>query len=302
MSTAPAGPTADRAGVRTLEVLATGPLATYQDRGRPGLAAMGVSRSGAADRGAYELGNRLLLNDPGTPAVEVTFGGLSLRARQPLMLALSGAECPARVDGRAVANSGLFYMGQGQVLTLGLPSRGLRTYLGVRGGFDVEPVLGSASTDTLSGLGPAPLAVGDILRVHPPRTDLFAGVDTPSIRLLPEDTISLDVVLGPRDDWQDDLRQLTDTPWLVSAKSNRVGVRLENGVMRRSREVAGAELASEGVVRGSIQVPASGEPIIFGADHPVTGGYPVVGVLTEESADLAAQARPGQHIAFRIVR
>lgn len=287
---------------RPLEVLATGPLATFQDRGRPGMAAMGVSRSGAADRRAYELGNRLLLNDAGTPSVEVTFGGLSVRAHAPLMLALTGAECPATVDGRAVANSGLLYLDAGQVLTLAMPRAGLRTYLTARGGFLTDRVLGSASTDTLSGLGPPPIAKGDVLRVGPPASDKFSGVDTPNVRLLPTDTMTLDVVLGPRDDWQEDLIQLTETHWLVSAKSNRVGVRLENGVMRRHHDFAGAELASEGVVRGSIQVPASGEPIIFGADHPVTGGYPVVGVLTEESADLAAQARPGQHIAFRIVR
>lgn len=290
------------AWTRTLEVLATGPLTTIQDRGRPGHAALGVGRSGAADRWAYELGNRLLLNDPGPPSLEITLGGLSLLADGPLMLALSGAECRATVDGRAVAHSGLFYLGAGQVLTLGTPQAGVRSYLAVRGGFDVARVLGSASTDTLSGLGPAPLARGDVLRVGPPTTEHFSGVDTPPSRVLSADRLVLEVVPGPRDDWLADPDQLTRADWVVSARSNRVGVRLENGVIRRHPSFVGAELVSEGVVRGAVQVPPDGRPIIFGPDHPVTGGYPVVGVLTEASCDLAAQARPGQRIALRLAR
>ena len=154
----------DRAGVRGLEVLATGPLTLVEDTGRPGLAGMGVGRSGAADPTAYLLGLRLVghLLDVDHPPVgaaapaslEVTLGGLSVRAHGDLLVALTGAPCPADVDGRAVPHAAPVVLADGQVLTLGTPKVGLRSWLAVRGGIAVPPVLGSRSTDTLSGLGP----------------------------------------------------------------------------------------------------------------------------------------------------
>jgi len=285
---------------RTMQVLATGPWAAFQDEGRPGLAAIGVSRSGAADRASYRLGGRLLHNASNLPAIEVLFGGLTLQANAPLMLVLTGADCSPTVDGKAVAHQGPFYIAAGQVLRLGIPSHGLRTYLSVRGGFQVPSVLGSASTDTLSGIGPAPLSGGDLIRVGTHKTHKFAGVDDPAITALDQGPMRLQVRLGPRDEWLDDPDQLTHTDWTVSTRVNRVGIRLEGGALARARGFRDRELPSEGVVRGAIQVPSAGQPLIFGADHPVTGGYPVVAVVRPTDADRAAQARPGQVIHFQI--
>ncbi|MFT3834936.1 MAG: urea amidolyase family protein [Micropruina sp.] len=305
------GPTADTSGldrsvvervettlVRGLEVLATGPLLLIVDEGRPGYAAMGVGRSGAADRIAYRLGGRLVGNPAGLAALEITFGGLRLRARTTCLVALTGADCAATVDGRAVTHAGPVYLRTGQELRLGTPRTGLRTYLSVAGGFDLPVVLGSASTDMLSGVGPALPNVGDLLPTGaPPATP--PGLDSAPRTPATDAEILLDVLPGPRADWLADPGALGSQGWQVSERSDRVGVRLTGDPLHRHPSKAGRELPSEPMVRGSIQVPPEGRPVIFGVDGPVTGGYPVVGVLTEASCDAVAQARPGDRIRFR---
>ncbi len=283
-----------------LEVLATGPLLLIVDEGRPRYAAMGVGRSGAADRASYRLGGRLVGNAPGRAALEVTFGGLRLRARTACLIALTGADCAATVDGRAVTHAGPVYLRAGQELRLGTPRDGLRTYLSVAGGVHLPAVLGSASTDTLSGVGPALPEVGDVLPIGAP------PVGSPSIESVPGRRSSdgptlLDVLPGPRTDWLADPAGLGSQDWQVSERSDRVGVRLLGDPLLRHPSRAGRELPSEPMVRGSIQVPPDGRPVIFGVDGPVTGGYPVVGVLTEDACDAVAQTRPGERVRFSSV-
>ncbi|MFT4294938.1 MAG: urea amidolyase family protein [Micropruina sp.] len=302
----PAGPDAgpgldelDR-GAQGLDVLAAGPLALIVDEGRPGYAALGVGRSGAADRAAYRLGGRLTGNPPGLAALEITFGGLRVRARSTCLIALTGADCAATVQGRPVTHNGPVYLRAGQELLLGVPRAGLRSYLSVAGGFQVPPVLGSASTDTLSGIGPPRLAAGDFVGVRTPQAPRLLAVE--SIPRGPGGSgPTLDVLPGPRSDWLADPAALTVQQWRVSDRSDRIGVRLLGDPLPRHPSRAGAELPSEPMVRGSIQVPPDGRPVIFGADHPVTGGYPVVGVLTEAGCDALAQARPGDRVSFRRV-
>jgi biotin-dependent carboxylase-like uncharacterized protein len=273
-----------------LTVLETGPLATIQDRGRAGQAALGVPRSGACDRSSYDLANRLVGNRPGAAAIEVTFGGLVLRAEADVVVALTGAPCPG-VPLNAPAT-----LRTGQLLRLGVPRSGLRTYVAVRGGIDVPPVLGSRSTDLLSGLGPAPLQPGVTLpigRAH----DHMPGVDLAPVPDPPAGEVVLQVAPGPRRDW------FTDAGWKsfitqrydVSSNSNRVGVRLEGEPLERARE---GELASEGMTLGAVQIPPSGLPVVFLADHPVTGGYPVIAYVTTRSLPYCAQLRPGQPARF----
>jgi biotin-dependent carboxylase-like uncharacterized protein len=279
---------------RALVVLETGPLALVQDLGRPGLAAMGVGRSGAADRGAFRLGARLLAQGYRAAAIEVTLGGLAVRAHGDVLLALTGAEAPATVEGTAVAHAASVLLRDRQVLRLAVPKAGLRTYLSARGGVDVPAVLGSRATDMLSRLGPAPLKIGDVLPIgRPPST--FPNVDLAPVRSLTSGPIAIRALLGPRADWLAD-PQLLATTWAVSSRSDRVGIRLEGRALQRHDSRLGQELLSEGVVRGAIQVPPGGEPVLFLADHPVTGGYPVVAVVKDSDVDLAAQAVPGQVI------
>jgi biotin-dependent carboxylase-like uncharacterized protein len=284
---------------RALKVLATGPLTLVQDLGRVGFAAIGVGPSGVVDRGAFRLGARLLAQPYTAAALEVTFGGLSVRAQGSLQLALTGAPAPATVDGRVVGYAGPFALADGQVLRLGTPTVGVRTYLSVRGGVDVPPVLGSRATDTLSGLGPPPVQTGDLVQVGPPPTS-FPHIDQAPTPALSGETLVLRATLGPRHDWLADAAALSATTWTTSSQSDRVGIRLEGEPLRRHTSRMSQELPSEGVVRGAIQVPPGGQPVIFLADHPVTGGYPVVAVLVDEAIDQAAQAVPGQQIRIAL--
>jgi len=284
-------------GSRVLEVLATGALALVEDLGRPGLAATGVGRSGAADRAALRLANRLVANAEDAAGLEVVFGGLAVRARGLLTVALTGAPAPADVDGTPVGHRAVLTLRAGQVLRLGTPPTGLRTYLAVRGGITVDPVLGSCSTDVLSGLGPEKLAPGDVLPVGP-EPGAVPLVDVAPVADPPGGPVVLRAVPGPRADFLADPAALARATWTASSRSDRVGMRLEGDALERA---GSGELPSEGLVRGSVQVPPGGEPVLFLADHPVTGGYPVAAVVLDADVDRAAQVRPGQQVRFVLV-
>ena len=188
---------------------------------RPGLAATGVGRSGAADRRSLRLANRLVANPEGAAGIEVVFGGLAVRAHGLLTVALSGAPAPADVDGTPVGHHALITLYPGQVLRLGVPPTGLRTYLAVRGGLAEPHVLGSASTDPTMGVGPDPLAPGRRLAVgSPPDREPAADVDVAAPEPPPVTDVALRVVLGPRDDWfaPSAVDSLTSQPWAVTAE------------------------------------------------------------------------------------
>ncbi|WP_346028743.1 urea amidolyase family protein [Arthrobacter parietis] len=291
-----------------LEVLSPGPQSLIQDLGRPGLGDLGVSASGAADTASARQANRLVGNQPGDAVVESVLGGLAVRAHGELTLALSGASVPAQIDGprgeRNVPMCSPFALHDGEQLSLDVPESGLRTYLGVRGGIDVAPVLGSRSTDLMSGIGPAVLVKGAVLPVG----DVGNGrtVGAPETSPLPPDilehrkTVTLHITTGPRQDWftPESQATLTEQPWTVTAESNRIGVRLGATNGRPLERARTEELPSEGVVAGSLQVPPSGLPVLFLADHPVTGGYPVIGVVVPEDLPIAAQLSPGTTVRF----
>lgn len=281
---------------RALTVEVAGVLTTVQDLGRPGLAGWGVSPSGAADRGSLRLANRLVGNPESAAGLEVTLGGLGVRARGDLVVAVTGADVDVTVDGRAVGAGTAVAVADGQRLRLGPARTGLRAYLAVRGGVAVPEVLGSRSTDLLSGLGPRPARAGQVLPVGAPPASLPA-VDVAPVGPAGGRELALRVVPGPRDDWFQPaaLEVLLSSPYRVTPDSNRVGMKLSGPVLARS---IARELPSEGVVRGALQVPPSGQPVLFLADHPVTGGYPVIAVVVDEDTDLAAQARPGALLRF----
>lgn len=278
----------------TLEVLRTGPLALVEDLGRPGLAHMGVTRSGAADRRSHTLANRLVANPGESATIEVTFGGFSARVcGGDVSIAVTGADTDPAVNGIPFGTNSIHHVHDGQVISLGAPHAGLRSYLAVRGGIDVTPVLGSRSFDVMSAIGPSPLRPGDVLPVGE-HTDEFPEVDQAPVAAIADDVVELQVVPGPRDDWFVDPDILVRTNWLVTNRSDRVGMRLV-GMPLEYRDTD-RQLPSEGATRGAIQVPPNGFPVILGPDHPVTGGYPVIGVVTEEDIDKLGQVRPGQTV------
>lgn len=296
-SSAPASPRPHPIASRALTVVRPGPRTTVQDAGRPGWAHVGVTASGAADRAALRLANRLVGNPEHLAALEVTLGGLSLRASDSMTLAVTGALAPATLNGAPVPHTCVVHLTAGDTLSLGIPEAGLRSYVAVAGGIDADPVLGSRSTDTLSGLGPEPLHPGQVLRVGVPQTLPPLPTQAPPFHR-DDDTVVLEALPGPRSHWLADLDALAG-PWRVSDQADRVGVRLTGTPLERHPQWQGVELPSEGVVRGAIQLPGNGLPLVFGPDHPVTGGYPVIAVLTEASSDRLAQARPGQLVELR---
>jgi biotin-dependent carboxylase-like uncharacterized protein len=284
---------------RALVVVRAGALTTVQDRGRPGHAHLGVPRSGALDGPAAALVNRLVGNPPETAVLETTLNGCAVRPRSTVTAAVGGAPCPVTVDGRPVAWGTPVRIPAGSVLDIGSAVSGVRSYLAVAGGIAVDPVLGSRSTDLLSGLGPPPLTDGTVLPLGQPLTP-HARVDAVPHPAPPAELI-LHVTLGPRDDWftQDAIRTFTSRPYRVSTSSNRIGLRTEGPALERALP---GELPSEGMVLGAVQVPPDGHPVIFLADHPTTGGYPVIAVVRPTDLPPAAQAAPGTQVRFIPVR
>ena len=277
-----------------LDVLRTGPLTLVEDLGRPGLAHVGVGRSGAADRRAHALANRLVANPADRATLEVTLGGFSARVQGgPVEIAVTGADARASVDGVPFGLNSVRRLEPGQVLALTTPSSGLRSYLAVRGGIDVAPVLGSRSYDTMSGIGPPPLRPGDVVSVGR-AGDGFPEVDQAPVRPVAGGPLDLAVIPGPRDGWFVDPDALVRTEWVASDLCDRVGIRLAGAGL--THRWPGRQLPSEGAVRGAIQIPPNGRPVILGPDHPVTGGYPVIGVIADADTDRLAQLRPGERL------
>ena len=301
----PARSRAAGAEAAAVTVVDPGLLSLVEDEGRPGHADLGVTTSGAADAASARAAGRLVGNDRGAALIE-TLGGLVLRAEVAVVVARTGAAAPARIR-RASADPATdieapfcapFLLRPGQELSLGYPEKGLRSYLAVRGGIAVPTVLGSRSRDVLGGLGPDPLRAGDALAIG----DEIAGAvgDPLPVPSAGTDPAMLRIRFGPRDDAfaPDELARLTQTTWVVGAKSDRVGARLAPADGGTALRAPATELASEGVVAGSLQIPPSGEPVLFGADHPVTGGYPVIAVVIDADLPLAAQLRPGERVRF----
>ncbi len=281
----------------TLEILRTGPLALVQDLGRVGLAHLGVTRSGAADRRAHTLANRLVANPDDRATIELTMGGFAARVRGgDIDIAVTGADAHATVGSTLFGANSIQHVRDGELIALGIPQSGLRSYLAVRGGIDAAPVLGSRSHDVLSGIGPAPLQPGDVLAIAD-HTEQYPELEQAPVAPIADQLVELTVVPGPRDDWIADADALVHTVWVASDRSDRVGMRLQGRPL--AHRSPGRQLPSEGATRGAIQVPPNGLPVILGPDHPVTGGYPVVGVIADHDIDKVAQVRPGQQVRLR---
>ncbi|MFG3323190.1 biotin-dependent carboxyltransferase family protein [Streptomyces sp. NPDC048171] len=284
---------------RALAVVRAGALTTVQDRGRPGHAHLGVPRSGALDAPAAALVNRLVGNPPEAAVLETTLTGCALRPRCAVTVAVGGAPCPVTVDGRPASWGAPVGVPAGALLDVGPAGSGVRSYVAVSGGVLAEQVLGSRSTDLLSGLGPPPLSDGMVLALGRPR-GRHACVDVAPQPAPPAELI-LRVTPGPRADWftPEAVRTFTSRAYRVSAASNRIGLRVEGPPLERARA---GELPSEGMVLGAVQVPPDGRPVVFLADHPTTGGYPVIGVVRSRDLPAAAQAVPGTPVRFVEVR
>jgi biotin-dependent carboxylase-like uncharacterized protein len=278
---------------RALEVVVPGLLTLVQDLGRPGRQGWGVAPSGAFDRGAHDRAQRLVGNDASAAGLEVLLGPFAAVARGDLVVAVTGAECEVVVSGRGEAGEMALYLRDGERLELGRCVAGVRLSLGVRGGVDVPAVLGSRSRDVGGGIGPAPLAAGNVLPVG---AQVGGEPHYGPARLARRGPLVLELAPGPHDDALDGgaWAAIEGTSWVVGERSDRMGVRLEGGGVRGA-----GELASFPVVPGSVQLTPSGELVVLGPDAGVTGGYPVLGVVSRLGLDALAQARPGTGVVVR---
>ncbi len=269
-------------------VVKAGPLTLVQDLGRPGLSALGVAPSGAADREALIRANLLLGNETGAAALEVTFGGVEISPSAATSVALAGAR------DRTVA-PGVVVVPAGERLRLGVPVEGLRSYLAFPGGIDAPAVLGSRATCTLTGIGPPPVRSGTALPLGPARRPVPAAVDPDPVPLPGRD---LTVRYWPGPDLQrlpgPVARRLADAPLTVGVDSNRVAVHLTGWRL----DAPPAERDPIGLLPGAVQLIPDGSLRVFLADHPLTGGYPLIGVVDPTDVRLLAQARPGTTVRF----
>lgn len=297
------------AGAPALEIVTPGLQATLQDLGRSGQAAQGVAASGAIDRASLRAANRLVGNAVDAACIEVTQGGFVLASRGDTVVAVTGAAGPLMLqatDGRQwpLARHAPIALGDGDRLLIGEAQAGVRSYVAVRGGFDRPPVLGSLSLDTLAGVGPTALAAGERLAVRRPASSAVTDrvQEAPAVAWpAAGQCVTLDMIPGPRTDWftPEAFALLQAQEWRVTPQSNRVGLRLQ-GAQALTRAVT-AELPSEGTPLGALQVPASGQPVLFLADHPLTGGYPVIACIAPWHLDLAGQLPVGVRIRLRAV-
>jgi KipI family sensor histidine kinase inhibitor len=280
--------------------------ATIQDAGRRGLGHLGVGRSGALDARSLAEANWLVGNPARAAGIEIAPGGFECRATGDLVLAVTGADAPLTIgeaaadeDQRSAPFRTPFLLRDGERLAFGVPRTGFRSYLALRGGAAVTPVLGSRSTDTLSALGPLPLSAGAIIPVGAEETGDVRYPDKPATEPAKKEPVVLPVTLGPRDDLFSPtaVERFFGSTWTVATAADRVGLRLSGSAGSLPVDAVG-ELPSEGMATGSIQVPPSGNPILFLNDHPVTGGYPVIGVVDTDVLRLAAQLAPGDRIVF----
>jgi len=266
--------------MRAITILAAGPQTLVQDGGRRGYAHLGVPRSGAFDTGAWRLANRLVGNVDGAAALEVLGGGLTVEASCHVTVAVTGAQGHVDVDGRHAGTHTPLHLAPGARLHLGQARTGIRYYLAVSGGLSTPPVLGSRSHDTLGHLGPPVLGEGDVLPIGAERLG-HPVVDHAAVAQ-PAQTFA--VLPGP-DGHAHLLDQLVDRTWDLDPQSDRIGVRLRGTPLHSDA----TSLPSKPMVLGAVQLPPNGLPIILGPDHPTTGGYPVIAVVTAHSMCDVAQ-------------
>ncbi len=286
-----------------IEVQEPGLFTTVQDLGREGFGPLGVSPSGAADPISLRLGNRLVGNAEGAAALEMTLLAGTFLFPDGAVAALAGSDFGATLDGRPVEMWAAFEAKPRQVLRLGPTRSGARCYLCIRGGIQVKPFLGSASTHILSGLGGhegRALRKGDLLRIGE-----VSGVSRKqSLSALALANLQprkvLRVTAGPQSDWFSEAAQKVfyENTFRVAEESNRMGIRLQGASIPLR---AGGEMISEGVTLGAVQVPEGGLPIILFVEQQTTGGYPKIANVISADFHSLGQLRPRDEIRFELV-
>jgi len=285
------------------EVLQAGPLTSVQDLGRAGYQKFGVSASGAVDAVALQVANTLVGNPRWAAGLEFMFLGPTLRFLRDTAVALTGGEGRPTLDGRPVPLYESFLVRAGQVLAVGSLARGFRGYLAVAGGLDVPVLLNSRATCLGARFGGhlgRRLEAGDRLAVAAPRRPPLVGAAAPSSWRMPAQPPAVRVVMGPQEEaFTEEARQaFLSAAYQVTAEVDRMGCRLEGPVLAHS---GSADIISDWIPPGGIQVPGSGKPIVLLANRQTTGGYTKIATVIGPDLPVVAQSRPGDSLRFRAV-
>lgn len=281
-----------------LTILSPGPLTTVQDSGRFGALGKGFSPGGAMDMDAMTVANLLVGNAPGVGVLEMTMLGITARFDCETVIALTGADMSTRLNDEPIARYASIAVHSGDILSMKAAKNGVRAYLSVAGGFDLPLVMGSVSTNlkcALGGFQGRKLKTGDELPLNQSGAPFLPRQVSP-----PEDypdCISLRVLLGPQDDafTQKGIDTFLGCEYTVTDKADRMGIRLSGEIIESKN---GVDILSDGIAAGSVQIPASGTPIIMMADRQTTGGYAKIATVISADLSRAAQARPGTRIRF----
>jgi biotin-dependent carboxylase-like uncharacterized protein len=289
-----------------MRVLAPGPLSMFQDGGRFGFMASGFSPAGALDRRAAALAHLLVGNHEDDAVLEMTFLGARLCFDTNVCVALTGGEFAVELNGEALPDAWYraFAVNQNDVLSIGAAKSGCRSYLAVLGGFGLEPVMGSFSTNLkcgIGGWGGRRLKAGDSIPLRWPEAQAAQLAERRlAPPLPPPQNVAVRVVLGPQDDCftKAGVHTFLSARYHVTADADRMGLKLDGpGIAAKT----GYDIISDGIVQGSVQVPASGKPIVMLADCQTTGGYAKIATVVTPDLPLLAQLRPGGAVAFAAV-
>ena len=278
-------------------VVKPGMLTTIQDLGRRGYQGVGVPVAGPMDPYSHRLANQLLGNDPAAAALEITLLGPEMSVEGDLVCATTGADISLMVNGRPAPMNEPFRVRSGATLRWGTRLAGARQVFAVAGGLDVPATLGSRATHLASRMGPfggRALRAGDVLPVG----ETGSGRPLKGHPLdMPTGGISLRVLPAVhRDRFTDDAwGLLVHARFTVSPQSNRMGYRLDGPALEHA---GAADILSEAMPCGAIQVPSSGQPILLLADRATTGGYATIGNVISADLPLAGQLAPGDWVQF----
>lgn len=288
----------------SLNVLKAGTQTSIQDLGRPGFAHLGISTSGAADAYSFQIGNKLVGNDPNDAALEITLSGGKYEFDVDAIIAITGSEFDATIDDEPVSNWAAFKVKKDQCVQINSSSNGARCYLCVQGGINVPALLGSRSTHLITGLGGfagRALQKGDVLDFGQKNETKITRINNVEKIQKHLNRDKIRVTKGLEGDWFDDdaWHDFLNKQYTVSQSFSRMGIRLEVGAIIQSSK--GNEIVTQGIPLGAVQVPGNGKPIISFVEHQTTGGYPrIVNVI---NADLCkvGQLKPGDTFQFELV-
>lgn len=282
----------------SIKIINAGMLSTIQDGGRFGVMKYGFTQSGAMDSKAMSTANILVGNEPECAVIETTLLGITAEFTENTVIALSGGDFSAAINGTPIKRNKAYAVNAGDTLAMSYAKSGVRGYLAVSGGFDVPEVMGSRSTNLKSQIGGffgRKLAAGDIINTFAPIITDTTGRELPEETY--ENSITLRAVLGPQDYMftDEDINTFFSCEYKITQQADRMGIRLDGEPLKGKGSM---DIVSDGIVFGSVQVPKNGMPIILAADRQTTGGYAKIATIISADRHLIAQARPGGTIKF----